>query len=485
MCSMICSWVKRLGLLAAALLVLAGCTELREIPAPAQPQAPLRPQSVSLEPSIRIDVVLYFPNQSRTKLAAEPRQLAVAQAEPAAAAVVRALLDGPQTAELRPVGTGLTFDRVEVTTEVINVYLNSDPEIHMTNTELTDGKFAVATTLIDYAGVRCVNVLIDGLQTAFQDTAAGISTPTGALTRATDLIDEFNTLEQKAGAPNPDLYTVLYFPDPAESFLLPEVRRVVYPREEDMLATLVAQLQQGPENSYNYQPVLDPTLILSSHALEENPDGTLTASLVFNRNPGLYAGAYAEGSRLAFGALAYSICDFLPRVSAVEVRSQLSPREAEVFSPADFADLLGCRVQICLPNTPDGVTMSTVERVLPQAAAADPRAVLQAVFEGPVGSDSRDVWPAVPDGVSMAGVLDVYIAGDVLVVDFSAEVADAMAQVEPQDGRTMLFAIINTLTSFENVRRVQFLVGGERRDWLGSETICILDPLMKNPGIIK
>lgn len=468
-------------------VLLAGCAmpPRSESASQVYPEQPLEAQPLSLEPSAAADAILYFPNQSRTKLVAEPRRLELAQDEPAAAAIVRALLAGPQNTELRPVGSGLSYEGVEVTTEVINVYLTSDPEVYMTNTELTVGKIAIATTLIDYSAVRGVNVLINGLQTAFEDPASGASVPTGALTRATDLVEELNTMEQKAAALNPDLSAVLYFLDPGESYLLPEMRRVVFPGEDDMLATLVAQLQQGPDNSYNYQPVLDPTIALMSHSLMENGDGTLTARLVFNRSPVLYANNYEQGAQLALGALACTVCDFLPDVAAVEIRSGLNPRETVVCRPAEFADLLGCRVQICLPNTPDGVTMTSVERVLPQASASDPRAVLQAVFEGPIGLDSRDVWPAIPDGISMEDVLQVYTAGDILVVDFAEQVAQILREVAPEDERTMLFAVINTLTSFENVRRVLFLVDGQRRDYLGSETICILDPLMKNPGIVK
>lgn len=482
-----CSSLKGLLVLGVIALLLAGCSMplgAAESEASALDE-PLGAQPLSLEPNITIDVILYFPNRSRTRLTAEPRQLVLSQNEAPAAAIVAAMLAGPQNAELRPVGSGLSLERVEVTTEVINVYLLGEPEGSAVSADLTAGKLAIATTLIDYAAVRCVNVLLNGVQTAFEDPAAGLSVPTGALTRVTDLAEELNALEQRAAAPSPDLYAVLYFVDPSEKFLLPEMQRIQFPAEADLVSTLVSCLQQGPENSYNYQPVLEPSAELLSCSLAENGDGTSTARLVFSRNPALPVGQYRADNRLALGALTCTICDFVPNVSAVEVHSRTRPLEAVVCRPPEFADLLGCRVQVCLPNTPTGVTMSAVERVLPQEQASDPRALLQAVFEGPVGTDSRNVWPAVPDGISMEDVLNVYVAGDILVVDFSQTVVDVLELVAPEDERTMLFAIINTLTSFESVRRVQFLVEGERRDYLGAQTLCVLDPLMKNPGIVK
>ena len=49
----------------------------------------------------------------------------------------------------------------------------------------------------------------------------------------------------------------------------------------------------------------------------------------------------------------------------------------------------------------------------------------------------------------------------------------------------MVYSIVNTLTNIENIKRVQFLVDGGRVQSLGGGIINVIDPLLKNPGIIK
>lgn len=467
------------------ILITSGCApDLTRARYTAQPH-PQQPQTVPLYPHRTITPVLYFPNQNRTKLVTETRTLTVGQDEPAENAIVNALIDGPQGNDLRPIGTGLSFDRVEITTEVINVYLNRDPDYYMSSTEITAGKLAVAATLIDYSGVRCVNVMLNGVQTAYEDPVNELRVPTGALTRATDLIDEFNALDQRASAPNPEMYVVFYFLDAAETFLLPELQRMTFPRDEDMVQLLIDRMLQGPDNHYNYQPVLDPAVLLESYELVQRDDGENWLRLVFNRMPVVRAGGADDGQDLALGAIAYTLCGFIPGISAVEISTHRNLTETIVCHPQEYAAQLGCRISICLPNTPAGMTMTTVERVLPQMRAWQPYAVLTTLFEGPVGRDSRNVWPAVPDGITVSQILDVYLAGNVLVINFDTTVPAILAQASAADEEMMVFSIINTMTASQSVRRVLFLVDGERRRYLGNETICILDPLMRNPGIVK
>ena len=50
----------------------------------------------------------------------------------------------------------------------------------------------------------------------------------------------------------------------------------------------------------------------------------------------------------------------------------------------------------------------------------------------------------------------------------------------------MIYSIVNTLTNINNVKRVQFLVDGERVEYLADgNQLCVIDPLIKNPGIIR
>lgn len=83
--------------------------------------------------------------------------------------------------------------------------------------------------------------------------------------------------------------------------------------------------------------------------------------------------------------------------------------------------------------------MTNVERVLPQADGSNPEAILELLFEGPQDTDSREVWPAFPEGISRSNVQEVYQAGDMIVVSFDAKVEEVLLSVAPDDARIMLF----------------------------------------------
>ena len=85
----------------------------------------------------------------------------------------------------------------------------------------------------------------------------------------------------------------------------------------------------------------------------------------------------------------------------------------------------------------------------------------------------------------MDDVNDVYLAEDTAVVDFKASISDKLKGISRKDESMMIYSIVNTLTNIENIKRVQFLLDGERVESLGGGIINVADPLLKNPGIIK
>jgi spore germination protein GerM len=91
----------------------------------------------------------------------------------------------------------------------------------------------------------------------------------------------------------------------------------------------------------------------------------------------------------------------------------------------------------------------------------------------------------MPAGITYDDIRDVYIAKNVMVVDISGDVAQKMADMTQENEFTMIFSIVNTLTSFEGIRSIHFLIDGERADYIGEGWINIIDPIIKNPGIIR
>jgi spore germination protein GerM len=140
---------------------------------------------------------------------------------------------------------------------------------------------------------------------------------------------------------------------------------------------------------------------------------------------------------------------------------------------------------IYLPNGSTSRLLVGVERIVPQGMADDPYTVLGELMRGPAAADRADVYPAMPAGITIDDVESVYIAGSMMALNFKGAIHEKLRGISEDNEFAMVFAIVNTLTNFEGIRSVQFLVEGERVGYLGGGMINVVDPIIKNPGIIR
>lgn len=469
--------------LLAALSMSACAIQLADAPPPSPAPVPSA-QQLDLEPRIDIEAALYFLNRSRSKLEAETRTIRVEQNASPELAIVHALISGPAAEGLYPVASGFAAERVEVMPDLINVYLRrTGGSTNPWNLAVT--KVALAASLIDYSGVRYVNLLVDGQEPGYATGAENLPISVGAAVRPGDLADEISALMQKAAGASYDAYIALYFLDLSESWLLPEVTRITVSDEQDTVQQIVDMLIRGPGNAYSLRRSLDTGLELLEHSVVEDDSGQRLLRLVFNRLPTVYTSSFVDGEQMAAASLAYTLTDFIPGIQGIELADRVNPLHTAAYTPADFSELIGNRITVYLPNTPGGATMTGVERVVSQAQANDLYVILDTLMHGPLTGDSRSVWPAAPDGITIRSVLDTYRAGEVIVVNLDGAAADVLGAAGTDDERVFLFSVINTMTNLKGVRCVLFLKEGERTEYLGNGAICVLDPIMKNPGIIR
>ncbi len=106
------------------------------------------------------------------------------------------------------------------------------------------------------------------------------------------------------------------------------------------------------------------------------------------------------------------------------------------------------------------------------------RAALEALCRGPV---SKELRASLPAGTEVRGV-NVKPDGT-CVVDLSREVTKIPGQ-DPKAEALAVAAIVNTLTEFPTVKRVQILVEGQARETLAGH-IPIDVPLLRNMTYVK
>lgn len=476
---------KLLLLLLAATLFFSGCSVVREDANQqenyTEPGTVMQP--VDLEPSIVINPALYFLDKSKSELtlAAETRKLSVGQNERAEKRIIEAIIEGPVTENYGPVAEGFSYEGIEILPDLINVFLRTDEE--KTDEEIALMEFSLTSTLVDFSGVSYINIFVNGIQTGYEQQPVGVfQKPKGTLQ------EEITKIEQRARMEKPSMDVMLYFLDRTEQFLVPEARSFQFETNvpEEMISAVVQAIIRGPENTYQHMPVVDKTIAeLLGTEIVTLEDGQTIVRLNFNKAPVAITQQFRDGERIAALALAKTIIGFMPGINGIEIYVNGNAQAEPVIYTQSMSDeLLGNDILLYFPNSTYTLFMS-VERMVTQGTAGYPEEILAELMRGPAGLDDKDVSPAFLSGISMEDVNDVYLAGDMAVVDFKATISKKLEGIDRKDESMMIYSIVNTLTNIENIKRVQFLLDGKRVESLGGGIINIIDPLLKNPGIIK
>ena len=477
-------------LLLASLIFLTGCSMIKEDDPnqSSEYQTSQLMQEVDLTPSITISPVLYFLDETGKKLSAETRTLSVPQNERAETQIIKAMIDGPSSDILKPVVNGFSLDGVQLLPDVINVYLNLEDK-NKAERQILTAKLAIAATLFDFSGVTYVNVYINGSQTAFQNL------PSGTLQKSKNTLSEdLDKYEREASAQTAALNVTLYFLDASEQYLLPEVRTLSFEstQKENMIQVLVQEIISGPDDTYNHIPVVDKLVtdaLLNSVTIIPDEQNRNIAKLDFNKMPFAQTQTYQDGGEITAAALAMAITGFIPDIYGIQItvnsQEPLLQADSRIFTASEFSSLLGNNILLYLPNS-TYTLLSSVNRMVGQNSAGYPAELLRELMKGPAAQDSSEVQPAFISGITMDDVNSVYLAGDTAVVDFKDSIREKMSGISEKNEFIMIYSIVNTLTNINNIKRVQFLADGGRVEYLGDgNLLCVIDPIIKNPGIIR
>ncbi|MEG0629809.1 MAG: GerMN domain-containing protein, partial [Christensenellaceae bacterium] len=205
----------------------------------------------------------------------------------------------------------------------------------------------------------------------------------------------------------------------------------------------------------------------------------------FNKIPVVFTKEFLDGEKMALAALANSIIGFIPDISGITVYVNGEPTEEnKIYTLNDFQNLKGNSTLLYLPNS-SYTLLSGVERIVEQSKVGFASTLLEELAKGPVNTDNKELWPAFPSGVSLQDIKEVYIADDMIVVDFEPSIIQKLQGISDTDEFIFIYSIVNTLSQIGRIKSVQFLVDGQRVQTLGSGILNVIDPILKNPGIIK
>lgn len=489
--------LPRICSLLLCVLMLSGCKVQQEYPPQLSPSA-ATPPPIQTDGTGSLSVTLYY-SSADGQLGSEQRSVKWPAGVSRAQAAVKALCDAPDSAALNPViPDGLTFERVELSGSVCDVYLTG--ELPESSQPLLIARAAIAATVQANEGIPYIDVYVNGMQPGYNGRPLGVCKPIDSSLNAylaqyvspsLDTGTEAGTLESRDAQ--------LYFSDTSERLLLCDVGTMRYDRAAEpslIISALLGELIKGPLASEGREPVLPTDMQLKECLFSGNTDQADTnqpssgvVELHFTRPSEEF------DERMVYASIVYTVMGFWPGVEGVRIYLDdeiIYPGDVpgietrrSVFRREDFIDMLGHTATLTFPDQ-DGLGLYSVLRCMGQDTVYDPRMRLTALFAG-----SADL------GVSLTmfepeDVLSVSIQDNMAVVNWRAGFYDTLSDFVgngvshlPQSARARMaiFAMVNTLCNIPGVQRVWMLEDGQRID-KSIGYLYLGNALMYNPGLM-
>ncbi len=499
--------MKRIALSLAVVMVLAlsGCTSLF-VPrqgerAPALPTPPAQsmqaPVGDSYKEQLRT-VALYYIGGDQRELVPLTRPLLAEGDDALIEAVVERLLTDPGRDDARAVAPeGTRLLSCELANGIATVNLSADAR-NQTPESLAYMRAAISNTLVRLGGVQYVNVLVTG---QVESASSEEPLPPGLLPGAgNDLAAvwlgvqaDAERLRRDSTPAQLDAYAALYFASTQNERLIPEAKRVRY-SSDDLILQLLRELVLGPVGLTAARGVLPEDLepIAGAPFVTTSGDGRRLIVLPFNEDfEGEMTGRNRSLQQI-YGALTLTLCRFVPEIEGIQVRvgervvdsvrlptGEVQLFEGGVMTTSDFSPLVGDLARVYLANE-DG-KLAQVSRAMDPYASKQPRALIEQLIAGPLEGEALQA--VVPQGVTAADVLGVRVEDDTVLVNLSSNFYRCCQSLSAQQERLLVYAIVNTLTELDGLRKVRFFVEDETLDTL-AHGIYLHGSLIRNPGLI-
>lgn len=495
-----------LALLLCLLLLLTGCVDNlpkeyvatdEKLPEVQEgPEAPVGDSQSTRE----MDVGLFVPDPNTLKLTVQVTTIALesgqSRAEAAVEALLRAINENDYLSGPQPIRLASVSNAVETSGELVTVNLQTAARL-LQEEALFALRVAITNTLTALPDIRYVNVLIDGRDIGlnFESTLpTGVlaSYPTGDVSTLWGQIDM-----QRNASPDTELQksAALYYISEDGKSLLSQVRNVTFP-ERDMAqyAKLLLDEMTVVASMDGLRIVVPPTDYFERDPLYIRPEGASLGYIYLYLHEAIddFLQTRASTRAMMISSICYTLTSFIPQLDGIyvyvsdELVTQMTMMDGNEWFAADglikrsdFAPFVADTCTVYFP-TGDYRHLRAVTCPVAQRLKAQPRTVLRELMSPPPAFGP--LVAALPEGTTDADVLGLMIAGDTALVNFSEAFAEAARRMGDSQRTAMIYAIVNTLTELDGVRRVRFYFNG-KQDTLGG-SVSTMGQFFRHAGMI-
>jgi len=271
----------------------------------------------------------------------------------------------------------------------------------------------------------------------------------------------------------------LYFANEQYNNIKVEKRTITYGEEDVLAREVLKALLEGPNEATSKRVIPENTKLLGFRT--DGVDAYVDFSGEFNR----YYGENKKSQELvARYSVVKTLCE-LPRIDRVEISVNGSPVLGDSGNPVGLIgeeDLIfsenenATQKYVTLYFADDmGENLVAVRRRAQLVDNSMEKTVLKELIQGP---GYEKCYATIPNGVK---VLSVETKEGICFVNFSKEFADNIGG--GSSASTMaIYSVVNSLTELDEIEKVQFLIDGEKTEWLGEYDVS--EPFERDESLV-
>jgi|GEM_PF-2608674 len=432
-----------------------------------------------------IKLNLYFYTNSTNNFTRESRIVKREGNEPLAEIALNELFKGPNDGNgAVPLAKNISLKSLEITQDTVNVYLNEGSFDGLDSLEQVKARFAIYYTLKDIEGIQYVNVYVGDSEPGYKYKPFGTLKKYNIDEYKSEFLNGIAATQQTVQKRN----VTLYFADITGKYLLPEVRTITI-SDNSYVISIVNELISGPIDRTVAKGILTTDCGVTTANIDTT-GGIRTLILRFKNLPKLAVTSGLKSENLTYASIVYSVTGFLVDIDRVVIYSGNSIVYAQTTSNTKtmyhtremYSEYLGSQIALYYPDSTKK-QLYKVMRAVYNGNAQDPYFLLTELFKGPNEDETNLAWPMLPQGITSSDILSVKIMGNTAYADFSENFYNVLEQNKGNEFTTA-FSIVNTLCELPGVKKVQFLMNGQKRNVL-ADKIKILDPIYPDYGIIN
>lgn len=424
-------------------------------------------------------VTLYYPDSDADNLLRIVKEVSIVQDGSEVLAIAKKLLNTTLTEEDNynvPFNGEVNATRIVVSKNLAVVNLKGDFTL-FTEQEFYCGIVSVVNTICELNSIEYVEILLNGKQ---MENRGLLVNPMSTMDSSLHLgyLDHKDIIENEDRKINIDK-NILYFLDRNANFLIADISNVTVSRE-NAAEDLFQLLKNQPYYGSGIQSCIPTNVIISTQPViaQEDEQNVLTLRLDAPKHETMDN----KTRYMMCGGITLTLLSYYDNIDAVRIFINGQPAlEESLLTKEMFIANIGQIITVFLPNR-DLDYLVKINFAMGQLRYNNPKErVLEIVLaETDYKSNTAKI---IPENVVESDIESVYVHDLCCVVNISKEMYYKLAALPYNNRKMFAYSIVNTLTEFDNISSVQFIVEGTIYETLGDD-LYIETPMLNNPGIV-